>query len=252
MTFVKGGPRLVQRVIDSYHGVPCDWIRPDDCPTRPGEPCGQIHTVCRGHTKNKGREGVGPRRGDPCQMWAAPGGLVCQRHGAATPQVKAANAERLAEGKAVAELKRRLGVTETREIRNPTIALARLAGDIEQATETAAQMVAELTATIDPDDAMATGTLVATPSGFDVHPYVKLYERLVGQYRGILVDMARIGIEDRIAGVEELEAQVQLGAILAGLDDAGVNTPEVRAAIAARLRGLDDGDDGAAGALVPA
>ena len=180
--------------------------------------CGRVHDRCSAHRKSDGA---------PCGYMAAEHQTICRFHGAGAPQNINAALERAKDAEAETLLRRKLGDTQPREIRNPTIALARLAGEMEQTKEAAAQLLVEL---LDPTTATATG--------IDIHPYVKLYERALGRYQSILVDMARIGIEDRIAGVEELEAQIQLGAILAGLADAGVDTPQVRAAIAARLRAL--------------
>lgn len=83
----------IQRVIDSYNGVPCDWIRPDTAPNRPGEPCGQIHDRCRGHVKASADDRA-EQRGDPCGSAAIAGGLVCRHHGGSIGQVKAAARQR--------------------------------------------------------------------------------------------------------------------------------------------------------------
>jgi len=216
----------VQRVIDSYHGIACTYVRPADAPQRPSQVCGEIHERCRGHTKDsRGDQGT---RGNPCRSTPMVGQLVCYKHGGNTPQAKAGAQQRIAAIEAEKVLKRRLGdIDNRREIRDPTIALARLAGELEQAKDAALDMVAELDS-----------PLLVSPAGYDIHPYVKLYERLVGQYRGLLVDMAKVDIGDRIANVEEITAQLHFAAVLAALADAGVDSPAVRAAIAARLRAL--------------
>lgn len=87
----------VQRVIDSYAGVPCQELRPLDAPHRPGEPCGEIHLFCRGHAKATADERA-DRRGDPCGASALKGQLVCRAHGGGAPQNrKAAEAKMLEE-----------------------------------------------------------------------------------------------------------------------------------------------------------
>lgn len=222
--------RDIARVIDSFNGVPCTYVRPDAAPVRPGEPCGEIHTRCIGHLSARKDEDhrLYQRIGDPCTMPALKGQCVCRLHGGKAKQNLAKGAERVADEQAAAALTKVLGEVDAREIRDPSRALAQLAGEIQQAKDAARHLMRHA------------DNLVDTPTGgMDVHPYVKLYERLVGQYRGILVDMGKLDIDERIANVEELTLSMQMAAIVAGLADAGVDTPEVRKAIAARFQALE-------------
>lgn len=104
------GRGKVQRVIDSYQGVPCDWIRPDDCPIRPGEPCGEIHETCRAHVRARGKDGKPPRperlrkRGDPCGRHALEGQMTCGVHGAAQETARAKGRRRVAKERALGEV----------------------------------------------------------------------------------------------------------------------------------------------------
>lgn len=97
------GQGKVQRVIDSYAGVPCTWIRPDNCPVRPGEPCGEIHQTCTGHKRSTSPERA-HTRGDPCGAHAMIGQLVCKRHGGSAPKARANGARRVAEERALGEV----------------------------------------------------------------------------------------------------------------------------------------------------
>lgn len=97
------GQGKVQRVIDSYNGIPCDWIRPDDCPVRPGEPCGQIHETCTGHKRSTSPDRA-DTRGDPCGAHALTGQLVCRRHGGAQATARANGARRVARERALGEV----------------------------------------------------------------------------------------------------------------------------------------------------
>lgn len=97
------GQGKVQRVIDSYGGVPCTWIRPDDCPVRPGEPCGEIHQTCRGHKRSTNPDRA-DTRGDPCGAHALNGQLVCRRHGGAQASARANGARRVARERALGEV----------------------------------------------------------------------------------------------------------------------------------------------------
>lgn len=97
------GQGKVQRVIDSYNGVPCTWIRPDDCPVRPGEPCGQIHQTCTSHKRSTHPDRA-HTRGDPCGAHAMVGQLVCRRHGGAQATARANGARRVARERALGEV----------------------------------------------------------------------------------------------------------------------------------------------------
>ena len=74
----------IPRVVESYGGVPCTYVRPDDCPIRPGEVCGQIHEQCTAHKKATAEENA-HERGDPCGKAACRGLLVCPVHGGSSP-----------------------------------------------------------------------------------------------------------------------------------------------------------------------
>lgn len=97
------GQGKVQRVIDSYNGVPCDWIRPDDCPIRPGEPCGEIHQTCRGHKRSTNPDRA-DTRGDPCGAHALEGQTICRVHGGRNPNALAKGARRIARERALGEV----------------------------------------------------------------------------------------------------------------------------------------------------
>lgn len=97
------GQGKVQRVIDSYRGVPCTWIRPDNCPVRPGEPCGEIHQTCTGHKRSTSPDRA-HTRGDPCGCHAMVGQLVCRRHGGAQATARANGARRVARERALGEV----------------------------------------------------------------------------------------------------------------------------------------------------
>ncbi len=93
-------PMPIPRVVDSYDGVPCDWIRPNDAPIRPGEPCGQIHTRCTAHLKATNPERI-HLRGDPCRAPAIEGLLVCRNHGGGPKHARAAGAANVEREKAM-------------------------------------------------------------------------------------------------------------------------------------------------------
>lgn len=91
------------RVELSYNGIPCDYVRPMDAPSRPGEVCGEIHVHCRAHIRNR-RDGRIDRLGDPCLRNASPGQLICKHHGGNAPQALAAGAANVARQRALGEV----------------------------------------------------------------------------------------------------------------------------------------------------
>lgn len=96
-------PRPVQRVIDSYNGVPCTDVRPANAPNRPGEVCGEIHQFCTGHVKASADERA-EQRGDPCRKAAVRGLLVCTMHGGSTKTARAKGAAVMAKERALGEV----------------------------------------------------------------------------------------------------------------------------------------------------
>lgn len=128
------GQGKVQRVIDSYGGVPCTWIRPDDCPIRPGEPCGQIHQTCRGHVRAKGRDPDPERlarRGDPCGSHAMEGQTRCRLHGGKNPDALAKAERTLAKERALGEVGQL--IAETLEVAQSTAKIDQLGQAIDHA-----------------------------------------------------------------------------------------------------------------------
>lgn len=250
------GQGKVQRVIDSYNGVPCTWIRPDDCPVRPGEPCGQIHQTCRGHVRAKGRNPDPERlarRGDPCGSHAMEGQTLCRLHGGKNPDALA-KAERTLEAEAAARaISRRLGRRGAAPVTDPAHELARLAGEAIAWKDAALELVAELeqakVADTDSDgdgegDAvdpfgLATGVVVLGSSGLDVHPLVKLAERAQERGAKVLAEMVKLGFVERRVQIEEAQAEALQQALTAVLADHGIDPALVLPDLAARLRAIE-------------
>jgi hypothetical protein len=71
----------IQRVIDSFAGIPCQWRRPDDATVAPGQICGLIHDRCTGHFHARtDKEERIPLKGNPCGGVARLGATICRLH----------------------------------------------------------------------------------------------------------------------------------------------------------------------------
>lgn len=246
------GQGKVQRVIDSYGGVPCTWIRPNDCPVRPGEPCGQIHETCRGHVRAKGRDPDPERlarRGDPCGNHAMEGQTRCRLHGGKNPDALA-KAERTLEAEAAARaISRRLGRRGATPVTDPAHELARLAGEAIAWKDAALELVAKLeqaadttTSSEDGDGdplGLGTGVVVLGSSGLDVHPLVKLAERAQERGAKVLAEMVKLGFVERRVQIEEAQAEALQSALTAVLADHGIDPGLVLPDLAARLRAIE-------------
>ena len=220
--------------------------RGEQCPD-----CGHIHEQCLGHARHRNEEraaaaherwGHGPPW--PCMRIPTIGLEVCKMHGGGSPAARKAAAENIAAAKAEKALRRRLGTTTATPVINPAVELARLAGELRAWYDESKALVAELdvdSAAASGVDALVGGDLV--PAGaVDVHPMVKLHERAQERLAKVLADMERIGIAHHLADIEEAKAAALFAAFVQGLQAAGVDTPEVRQAIAVQVRALEAGE----------
>lgn len=245
------GQGKVQRVIDSYGGIPCTWIRPDDCPIRPGEPCGQIHQCCRAHVRALGKDGKPPRperlkkRGDPCGRHAMTGQMICKVHGGNQETGKAKGAQVVAEEKAARAVNRRLGRVEGTPVTDPGAVLADAAGQAIAWRDAAQALVADLEEAVaaltdDTEDApVGIGIVIPTASGLDVHPLVKLVERAQDRVLKVTAEMVKLGFDQRRVQIEEAQADALQAALTAVLADHGIDADLVLPDLAARLHAIE-------------
>ena len=247
-----GGPGTTKRVIDSYGGVPCDTIRPDTAPNRPGEPCGEIHQHCRGHVRALGLNGAPPsperlaKRGDPCNGKAMEGQLVCGLHGGKRKAALEKAERTMAAEAAAAAVNRQLGRPTSTPVTDPAAELARSLGQAVAWRDAAQALVSELeqaaqTVGDDDDDDLpvAAGVIVPTASGLDVHPLVKLAERAQDRVLKGAADMVKLGFVERRVQVEEAQAAAIEAALLAVLADHGIDPTVVLPDLAARLNAIE-------------
>ncbi|WP_250283143.1 hypothetical protein [Frankia sp. CiP1_Cm_nod2] len=129
------------------------------------------------------------RAGQPCRNPAVRGATVCAKHGGAARQVRARAAVRLAD----AEVRALLAEYTPEPVENPLEALKEIAGRILAWSKIAEQRVAEL-------DSLET---FSEATGEQVRAAVVVFERALDAARRVLVDMARLKIDERIVAVNE-------------------------------------------------
>lgn len=227
--------RPAPRVVDSYDGVPCTKVRPVDAPSRPGEPCGEIHEHCRGHV----RRDTAANYGDPCGSTALPGILTCVNHGGQLPESAA-----IVKRERAARLVGQLVGTGGGPVEDPLRELARVLGEKRAWRDGLRELVAKIqTGThrdgdggenllIEPGgpwyrydsdgEVVDAGThpdvtgslLVRDPAGhYVVHPLVEMAERADRDYTAALAAAAKLGIEERMARLEEEQIDLALAAV---------------------------------------
>lgn len=125
--------------------------------------------------------------GAPCRRWPTRGTSVCRSHGAGAPQVIAAGAAR------VEELRQRtvLAKYDPTPVDDPLTALAELAGKARAWLDNAEHHVGKL-------EEMDTWSESA---GEQVKAIITVFERSMETTRKVLVDMAKLDLENRIAAV---------------------------------------------------
>lgn len=146
--------------------------------------------------------------GEGCRKDAMKGGTVCRSHGGAARQVKAAAAVRVSEADALATLTR----MEIAPVDDPLHELALLAGEALQWKQLLRTVVSDLA---------SLGYAGAT--GEQVRASVQLYAASLDRLEKILVSIARLRIDERLAAISERQAEVVIAAINAGLDAANLS-----------------------------
>jgi hypothetical protein len=162
----------------------------------------------------------------PCKLWAIRGLTVCYRHGGAPEHARAAGRRRMAEDKVEKKARALAEVLGADPIDNPLSALAQVAGEAMRFKDVLQQMVSEL-------ETVSTKGL----NGEQVRPQVTVYERALDRAGGILEKIARLNIDERLAAINEKQAETVIRAIDAALEYAGVTGDAADGArkVAARL-----------------
>lgn len=133
----------------------------------------------------------------------------CRKHLGTTPNVaKAAERER-----AEHEARRALeGITEFEAVADPVLRLQLLAGRAERFMEVLGERVEELRS-----------VRYSTEGGEQLRAEVSLYERAMASAGRLLVDLAKLNLDERLVRISETQAQVVNEVIRAVLSDLGLS-----------------------------
>lgn len=206
--------------------------------TRDGTPCRQYarsgKDTCNAHGDDGRRctayvTGIAhpENAGQRCRKGAVPGLNVCPQHGGNAPQARAAAARRIVE----AELMELAETLVGAPVDNPLTELANLAGRarawmellqgrVEKLLETSAEAAdgQERGA----KDGKNAGIRYQAGAGEQLRAEVALYERSMDRLGKFLADYGRLGIDERLAKITEVQAEKVIAAIDAALAHAGV------------------------------
>jgi hypothetical protein len=137
--------------------------------------------------------------GERCKKAAVLGGTVCENHGGAAPQVRAAAERRLAERAAL----RRLDQVGVRPIQNPLTALAELAEEAVALKSVLAQRVA----------ALSEFRYEGRSGTEQLRAEVALYERAMDRAARLLRDWVQLGFDERLVRLSEEQGRQLAGVI---------------------------------------
>lgn len=169
------------------------------------------------------------RSGKRCGKWPIQGAKVCEMHGGKAPQVKRVASERLLEGDLRKALERHGRDTP---VTDPLTALQEHAGKVRSWFDYLEERVSSLRHSSQWDTEQIRGE-------------VELFTRAQETVGKILVDMAKLKIDERLIAIEEGKVAMLFEALKAGLVAGGITGPgPTQAAFAAagkRLRLIQGG-----------
>jgi hypothetical protein len=172
---------------------------------------GDAKKYCGG--KLKRREGTCTR--PPGWGTDHPGAGRCKLHGGSSPSGRAAGAEELLEN----EARKLLYKYDARPVDNPLQALQMLAGRALALEHAIGEAVNSLEGAIRYTDEHDAEQLRAE---------VAVLERAMDRCGKILVDIAKLNIEERLARVTEKQAQMAMDALSAAMGEMGMNAEQQR------------------------
>lgn len=157
------------------------------------------------------------RRTRPCKLWAMKGLTVCYRHGGSNPTTRAAGDRRVAEDKVEKRARKLADRFEIVPINNPLEALALHVGEEIRFKDAIGDLVNRL----DHEDLRYTDARGAE----QLRSEIVVFERALGRVGDRLVAYAKLGIDERLAAIQEKQAEAVVRAIDAALAHAGVTGP---------------------------
>lgn len=239
----------VARVVASYDGVPCAHLRPDDAPTRPGEPCGEIHERCRGHVRTK----TADRYGDPCHRTPEPGLCVCKIHGGQLPEP--ANVAKVARARRA--YGRLVGHT-SQPVEDPVAEFATGLGLLRDWRDGLLELVAEIQNGDDPHlvaagdefftvdagegshPAITGNLLVLDPAGhYRLHPVVIEARAAIEAFAKASADAVKIGLEERQTVLAERQIDLTIDVLKVVFERLGLDPDSALGMFVAAARDRD-------------
>lgn len=191
-----------------------------------GRPDGRQAVKCTAHKTSTG---------EPCEAWAMNGSKVCVAHGGAAPQVRAKAAQNIAEAKARRALE---GLEEYEAVTDPVERLQLLAGRAERFMAIVGKRVEELT------------SMRYRTESEQLRAEVAVYERAIASTGRLLVDLARLNLDERAVRLQEAQVMLLTTALAEALTEEGL-PPERRQAITVRVAELVTAAEDR-GAMLPA
>lgn len=211
----------------------------DDTPGRVVRPvcetCGKVHERCIRHN----------REGEPCNRYPVRGTTVCAApsHGGLLPRVKAAAARNVAEEK----IRRSFAGAGAKPIDNPYVELSRLAGQVVAWKDTLAGIVDSMSGDAECPECGASvpgageWRYEASGAGTEqLRSELALFERAMDRCGGTLGMIAKLNIDERMARINERQADAVVRAVDAAIAAAGITGPaalQARQVAARELRG---------------
>lgn len=183
------------------------------------------HERCTGHLSKNHPTDPGGR----CPNRRMDHQTVCYRHGGNSPQAKAGAQRREAEDKLERQVRRQLARLEVAPVDNPFTALAQLAG----------QVVAWKDALADHVNALTELRYEDAKGAEQLRSEVALFERALDRCNTVLTNMGRLNIDDRLAVINEKQAEKVIAAVdalLLHLGISGEQATEARRFLARKLR----------------
>lgn len=165
------------------------------------------------------------RTGKPCTQWAMRGATRCKQHGGKSPQSQ----QRAVRERVVAKAAATLGRLKVEPVENPLTELQALAGEAKAWRALMARHVADLTTTRHLDD----------KGGEQIRGEVQLFERAMDRCGSLLVSIARLNVDERLARVSERQTELVADALAATLQEMGLSHDqqrEARRGVARHLR----------------
>lgn len=148
---------------------------------------------------------TGPRKGQPCTNFPIKGGVVCKTHGGNLPKVKTAAAARNIRDKAVRKLK-------------PSQAKLDLLDELERNLRSAIEFKDALEELVDVSNIRYEGK-----TGEQIRGEVQEWTRSVDRVHRIIVDIYKLGIEEKRIAIQKEQAALVAMVIRSMLDRLGLS-----------------------------